>query len=308
MRAVVGAAVGDVDRDVAEDADAARGRVGAQRLPLALEPHLILERAAVGEPVVDPVGVSRTERVASVGVTGAPRIGEQRRRAREGRGRHVGRAGDPFGRAEGQNLPPALSRGGEPVDEAVRVLVAETPFGSEVGWSRIPEARVRFMRLRIVPTTENLTQGAPSEDTQPPRDPDPGGRAELDCGRYAGQATVGDAVDVYATIVKDGHDALAGGPGPSAPGERGWREEPLRRVRERSLGRVVRRRPAGALEFAVAAWTDRIATWQDELAARSTRARTDLARRARRRAQSLLGRRRVTVEEALAPSRGDRAR
>ena len=44
MGAVVGAVLGDVDRDVTEDADAARGRVGAKRAPLALEPDLVVER------------------------------------------------------------------------------------------------------------------------------------------------------------------------------------------------------------------------------------------------------------------------
>jgi len=30
----------------------------------------------------------------------------------------------------------------------------------------------------------------------------------VDCGRYRVKSTVGDPVDVYATIFKDGHDAL----------------------------------------------------------------------------------------------------
>ena len=32
----------------------------------------------------------------------------------------------------------------------------------------------------------------------------------VDCGRYAVKRTVGDRVDVYATIFKDGHDTLGG--------------------------------------------------------------------------------------------------
>ena len=49
----------------------------------------------------------------------------------------------------------------------------------------------------------------------------------LDCGRYAIKRTVGDAVAVYATIVKDGHDTLAGAVRVKAPGDKAWREEPL---------------------------------------------------------------------------------
>ena len=32
----------------------------------------------------------------------------------------------------------------------------------------------------------------------------------LDCGRYPVKRTVGDDVEVYATVLKDGHDTLAG--------------------------------------------------------------------------------------------------
>ena len=45
VSAVVGAVLGDVDRDVPEDADAALTGVPAQRIPLALEPHLIRDVA-----------------------------------------------------------------------------------------------------------------------------------------------------------------------------------------------------------------------------------------------------------------------
>ena len=57
MGAVVAAAGGDVDRDVADEPHAALGGVGAQRAPLALEAHLVVERAVAreGRPVVDPV-------------------------------------------------------------------------------------------------------------------------------------------------------------------------------------------------------------------------------------------------------------
>ena len=40
----------------------------------------------------------------------------------------------------------------------------------------------------------------------------------LDCGRYAVKRTVGDRVDVYATIFKDGHDTLAGAVQVRGPG------------------------------------------------------------------------------------------
>ena len=60
---VVGAAGADVERDVADQPDAARGRVAPQGAPLALEADLIGDRARAGEalPVVDPEGVRGAE-------------------------------------------------------------------------------------------------------------------------------------------------------------------------------------------------------------------------------------------------------
>src|ERR1700704_3740087 len=49
----------------------------------------------------------------------------------------------------------------------------------------------------------------------------------VDCGRYAVKRTVGDRVDVYATVFKDGHDTLAGAVRVRGPGERNWVEVAL---------------------------------------------------------------------------------
>jgi len=122
MRPVVGAAPRHVDRHVAEDAYAALGGVRTQRLPFAFEPHLVLRAPAERDPVVQPVAVGGAEFGQLRRRNGRLRVGEQGRRAGEGGRRHVGRA-DVVGRPERQDLPPALSRGGEPVDEAIGVLV-----------------------------------------------------------------------------------------------------------------------------------------------------------------------------------------
>ena len=49
----------------------------------------------------------------------------------------------------------------------------------------------------------------------------------LDCGRFPVKCTVGEPVDVYATVFKDGHDVLDGAVRVRGPGQRGWSEEPL---------------------------------------------------------------------------------
>jgi Domain of unknown function (DUF3416). len=87
----------------------------------------------------------------------------------------------------------------------------------------------------------------------------------VDCGRYPVKRTVGDPVDVYATIFKDGHDVLGAAIRVRGPGDAKWREEPLTLLgNDRWHGTFAVDRP-GRWEFAIAAWSDRIATWQQEV-------------------------------------------
>jgi starch synthase (maltosyl-transferring) len=127
----------------------------------------------------------------------------------------------------------------------------------------------------------------------------------VDCGRYAVKRTVGDRVDVYATIFKDGHDTLAGAVRMRGPGERNWAEVPLNAFgNDRWGGSFTVDRP-GRWEFAVAAWTDRIATWQEEIRRKVGAGETELAGELSEGAV-LLGLRSVTVDEGLAAEAGDR--
>ncbi|MCW2964644.1 MAG: alpha amylase catalytic region, partial [Actinomycetia bacterium] len=126
----------------------------------------------------------------------------------------------------------------------------------------------------------------------------------VDCGRYAVKRTVGGTVDVYATVVKDGHDTLAGAVRVKAPGVRAWREEPLQAFgSDRWGGTFVPDRP-GRWQFQVALWTDRIATWQDEIRRKVEAGQVDLAGELSEGA--LLFGHVVTVEEGLAAEAGDR--
>jgi starch synthase (maltosyl-transferring) len=127
----------------------------------------------------------------------------------------------------------------------------------------------------------------------------------VDCGRFPLKATVGDRVDVYATVFKDGHDTLAGAVRVRGPGDRRWREEPLLPLgNDRWGGRFSIDRP-GRWQFAVAAWSDRIATWQDELRRKSEAGQDDLTGELAEGA-ALLGRDSMTLEEGLAAEAGDR--
>jgi starch synthase (maltosyl-transferring) len=86
----------------------------------------------------------------------------------------------------------------------------------------------------------------------------------VDCGRYAVKRTVGDRVDVYATVFKDGHDTLGGAVRVRGPGDTRWREEPLEPLANDRWGGTFTVDRPGRWQFAVAAWTDRNATWEDE--------------------------------------------
>jgi hypothetical protein len=53
---------------------------------------------------------------------------------------------------------------------------------------------------------------------------------QLDCGRYAIKRTAGDALEVSATIFRDGHEQLRAAVRYRGPGARGWQEAPMRHV------------------------------------------------------------------------------
>src|SRR4051794_461858 len=91
----------------------------------------------------------------------------------------------------------------------------------------------------------------------------------LDGGRYAVKRTVGDSVAVSADIFRDGHEKLRAVVRYKAPGGRRWLESELRAVDAHISG--VRWagefavETAGAWQFTFEAWTDRWATYHDEL-------------------------------------------
>ena len=146
----------------------------------------------------------------------------------------------------------------------------------------------------------------------PPNTTDPPSRIQIqhieplvDCGRHPVKRIVGDAVDVYATIFKDGHDVLGAAIRVRAPGERKWREVPLVPLgNDRWQGSFVPDR-CGIWQFAVTAWTDRIATWQDELRRKIEGGQTDLSGELAEGAL-LIGGAALTVEDGLAAPAGDR--
>ena len=168
---------------------------------------------------------------------------------------------------------------------------------------------MRFMRLGASRRLRIVARVPLPKTTQPPA------RIQIqaiepivDCGRYAVKRTVGDRVDVYATVFKDGHDTLGG---------RGARA----RARRAELARgAAARRSATTAGAGRSPSTARAAgsspsprgpiasrRGRRRSAARSAPGETELAGELSEGAV-LLGRRSVTVEEGLAAEAGDRAR
>jgi starch synthase (maltosyl-transferring) len=143
----------------------------------------------------------------------------------------------------------------------------------------------------------------------PPKSPQPRIQIQavepiVDCGRYAVKRTVGDTMEVYATVVKDGHDVLAGAVRVKAPGDKAWREEPLQPFGSDRWGGTFTPHRPGRWQFQVAAWTDRIATWQDEIRRKVEAGQEDLAGELSEGA--VLFGHTVTLEQGLAAEAGDR--
>src|SRR4051794_12513928 len=159
-------------------------------------------------------------------------------------------SGGPSGRTCHHRCPAAASQ-----STKRRACSSSTPFGSDVGCSRIPDARFSFMRLGPAPRREcHATVPLPKSTT--PRIQIQAVEPIVDCGRYPVKATVGDTVSVYATVFKDGHDTLAGAVRFKGPGDRRWREAPLESLGNDRWGGTFSVDRPGRWQFAVAAWTD----------------------------------------------------
>src|ERR1700754_1850414 len=91
----------------------------------------------------------------------------------------------------------------------------------------------------------------------------------LDNGRYAVERTVGDTVAVSADIFRDGHEKLRAVVKYQAPGGRRWLESELHTVDAHISGvrwaGEFHVETTGRWEFTFEAWTDRWATYHDEL-------------------------------------------
>ncbi len=131
---------------------------------------------------------------------------------------------------------------------------------------------------------------------------------QVDGGRYPVKRPLGERVDVWATLVRDGHEVLGGAVRHRPAGARRWREAPLTAIRDdpdRWHGSFTVD-ALGRWQFGVVAWVDRVASWQHELERKVAGGQADLASELSEGA-ALLGVPSLTVEQGLAAAAGDRS-
>ena len=129
----------------------------------------------------------------------------------------------------------------------------------------------------------------------------------LDCGRYPVKRTLGERVEVWADVIRDGHEQLGAAVRVRPPGKRALDRGADARTSATTAGRRRSRSPSSAAgSSACRAWVDRYASWRDEIRRKVEGGQTDLASELAE-GSALLGRELATAEEALASTETDRS-
>src|SRR2546428_8180763 len=105
----------------------------------------------------------------------------------------------------------------------------------------------------------------PLPQTRPPRIQIEDVWPQLDCGRYPVKRSVGDEVEVWATIFRDGHEVLGAAVLFRPPGAADWREAPMGHFGADRWTGSFTVDACGRWAFTVQAWVDRFESWRDEL-------------------------------------------
>ena len=84
----------------------------------------------------------------------------------------------------------------------------------------------------------------------------------IDDGRFPVKRVVGEPVEVWADIYRDGHDVLAAALIWRRETDREWRSEPMQFASNDRWGGSFTPHAAGRYEYAIEAWTDDFATWR----------------------------------------------
>src|SRR3954471_667304 len=130
-------------------------------------------------------------------------------------------------------------------------------------------------------------------------------RPQLDCGRFPVKRTVGERVEVSATVIRDGHDILGASVLYREAGKRRFEGAPLEPIGNDVFAGSFTVTSCGRWEYVVEAWSDRAATWRDELRRKVEAGQKDLSGELAE-GEQLLGIPQLDVETALASTASDR--
>jgi starch synthase (maltosyl-transferring) len=129
---------------------------------------------------------------------------------------------------------------------------------------------------------------------------------QLDCGRYPVKRTLGEAVEVWADIFRDGHEILFADVLYRRAGKRRWLRAPMEHASaDRWRGSFVPEE-LGRWQFTIEAWVDRAASWRHELRRKVDAGQEDLAGELSEGA-TLLDVPGLTADEGLADTTEDRS-
>jgi starch synthase (maltosyl-transferring) len=130
-------------------------------------------------------------------------------------------------------------------------------------------------------------------------------RPQLDCGRFPVKCTLGDRVQVSATLIRDGHEVLGASVLYRGPGKRRFASAPLEPVGNDVFAGSFEVTDCGRWDYLIEAWSDPAATWRDELRRKVEAGQKDLTGELAE-GELLLGIRGLDVQTALASRAHDK--
>jgi starch synthase (maltosyl-transferring) len=130
-------------------------------------------------------------------------------------------------------------------------------------------------------------------------------RPTIECGRHPVKRTVGEEVEISATIFRDSNDIVGAQILYRAPGETDFSSVPLEPLGNDLFAGTFEVTACGRWQFTVEAWTDPLATWRDELRRKLAGGQKNLTSELTEGAM-LLGVPKLTAKKALASTASDR--
>ena len=99
---------------------------------------------------------------------------------------------------------------------------------------------------------------------------------QIDCGRWPPKRSLGDTVEVWADIFRDGHDVLRAAIRYRRPGAKRFEETPMELVSADRWAGSFAVDELGRWGFTIEAWRDRFASWRQELSRKADAGQPDL--------------------------------